>query len=211
MIGNVFSQLSIENATKIEYNPDFIVPEAKKSIGLDPAWGSPSNFAIVATQYVDGMIQVIFADEYPCPFFQTMMDKVWELKQKLGHITNIYVDTANPEIIRDLKRDFNEPYDDQYVKEKIAWCKKNKVLVEDHMQIVPVSFVAPDGPNMLMHFKSLLENPKHLVAIHPRYDKLITSFRSAMATEMKLNKNETIYDDILDAARMAMLFYKFKS
>ena len=62
--------------------------------------------------------------------------------------------------------------------------------MEDHMQIVTISFVAPDGPNMLMHYKSLLENPKHLVAIHPRYDKLITTLRSAMATEMKLNKTK---------------------
>jgi hypothetical protein len=31
LIGNVFSQLSIENATKIEYNPDNINPNAKKS------------------------------------------------------------------------------------------------------------------------------------------------------------------------------------
>ena len=36
LIGNVFSQLSIENAIKIEYNPDNINPNAKKSIGVDP-------------------------------------------------------------------------------------------------------------------------------------------------------------------------------
>jgi hypothetical protein len=53
LIGNVFSQLSIENATKIECNPDDINPYAKKSIGIDPGFGS-SKFAIVITQYVDG-------------------------------------------------------------------------------------------------------------------------------------------------------------
>jgi hypothetical protein len=46
LIGNVFSQLSIENATKIEYNPSNINPNAKKSVGVDPSYGS-SNFAIV--------------------------------------------------------------------------------------------------------------------------------------------------------------------
>lgn len=182
------------------------MPEAKKSMGLDPAWGSPSNFAIVVTQFVDGKIQVIFADEYPRPFFQAMIDKVFELKQRLGQVTNIYCDSANPEIIQELKRGFNEPYDNQYVKEKIAWCRKHRLLVEDYMTIVPINFT--DGPNLLAHTKALLESPDNLIAIHPRYEKLLTSLRTAMATEMKLEKSETSYDDVLDAARMALSFYR---
>ena len=63
LVGNVFSQLSIDKVTKIEYNPDLINPNAKKSIGIDPSFGS-SKFAIVATQLVDGKIQVIHAEEY---------------------------------------------------------------------------------------------------------------------------------------------------
>ena len=35
LIGNVFSQLSIDNAIKIKYNPQNINPNAKKSIGVD--------------------------------------------------------------------------------------------------------------------------------------------------------------------------------
>jgi hypothetical protein len=207
LVGNVFSHQSIDNATKIEYNPDNIVQESQKSIGLDPAWGS-SNFALVATQFVDGKIQVIFADEFPRPFFQAMIDKVWELKQKLGVVTNIYCDSSSPEVIQSLKRDFHEPYDNQWVKEKIAWCKKNKRLIENYMTIVPISF-SVDGANLLTHFKSLLESPDNLVAIHPRYDKLLTSLRTAVAIEMKLQKQDTVYDDILDAARLAMWYYKF--
>jgi hypothetical protein len=207
-LGGVFSYQSIENATKIEYNPDNIVPEAKKSMALDPAWGSPSNFAIVVTQFVDGKIQVIFADEYPRPFFQTMINKVWELRQQLGHVTNIYCDAANPEIIQELKRSVNEIYDNQYVKEKIAFCKKNRLLVENYMTVVPINFV--DGPNLLAHTKALLESPDNLIAIHPRYDKLLIALRTACTTEstMKLDKSETSYDDILDSFRMALSFYR---
>jgi hypothetical protein len=80
----VFSQLSIENATKIEYNPDIINPNAKKSIGVDPAFGGDSKFAIVVTQFVDGKIQVIFAEEYERPNFQAMINRIWEIKQKCG-------------------------------------------------------------------------------------------------------------------------------
>ena len=62
LVGNVFSQASIENCQKIEYNPQNIHQDVKKSIGIDPSYGS-SNFAIVATQLVDGKIQVIEASD----------------------------------------------------------------------------------------------------------------------------------------------------
>ena len=61
----------------------------------------------------------------PEPFLQAMVDKLWELKRMLGSVTNIYVDSANPEIIQTLKRDFNELHSDQCVREKITcwkWC-----------------------------------------------------------------------------------------
>jgi hypothetical protein len=77
----------VENATKIGYNPDNINPNAKKSFGIDPGFGS-SKFAIVISQYVDGKIQVIHAEEYDRPNFATMINTIWQLKQKRGHISN---------------------------------------------------------------------------------------------------------------------------
>ena len=47
-----------------------------------------------------------------------------------------------------------------------------------------------------------------LIAIHPTFEKLITSLRTAVANEYKLQKEETSYDDILDAFRLALQFYK---
>ena len=75
LIGNVFSQLSIDNATQIQYNPENINPNAKKSFGVDAGFGS-SKFAIVVTQFVDGKIQVIFAEEYERPNFQAMINRI---------------------------------------------------------------------------------------------------------------------------------------
>jgi hypothetical protein len=63
------------------YDLGVIHPNVKKSIGIDPSYGS-SNFAIVATQLVDGMIQVIEASEYQCPNFTDMIQKIWQLKQQ---------------------------------------------------------------------------------------------------------------------------------
>jgi hypothetical protein len=77
------------------------------------------------------------------------------------------------------------------------------------MKVVPVSF-AQEGPSMLVHCKSLLENEDSLVAINSQYDKLITGLRGAVAVEYKLNKNETPYPDLVDAQRLAMKFFKLR-
>ena len=124
LIGNVFSEFSIQNATKIEYNPENINPNAKKSIGVDPGFGS-SKFAIVITQYVDGKIQGIHAEEYDRPNFSVMVNTIWQLKQQCGYISNIYVDAANPEVWESLKREFEERYDQQYIRDRIAECRSS--------------------------------------------------------------------------------------
>jgi hypothetical protein len=213
LIGNVFSQASIEKATKIDYNPDNINPNAKKSIGIDPGFGS-GNFAIVATQLVDGKIQVISAEEYDRDEagFSDMIHEVWKLKQRCGHVTNIYVDAANPEIWQALKKEFSEPFDERTVREKKAYAMKYNLHIEDQMFVVPVPF-HPEGAKMLQHAKWLLEEPDEdgngLIAIHKeRFHKLVTALRTSIANEYKLDKEQTSYNDILDAFRLALQFYK---
>jgi hypothetical protein len=210
LIGNVFYQASIDNATKIQYNPSQINPNAKKSFGVDAGFGS-SNFAIVVTQYVDGKIQVIFAEEYERPNFAAMIDKIWQLKQQCGYISNIYVDAANPEVWASLKREFEERYDIQYIKDTMAECRKLNTHIEDRMIVVPVPF-SVEGAKMLQHAKYLMEETEEdgssLIAIDKRFDKLITGLRTAVANEYKLDKEVTSYDDIVDAFRLSLVFYK---
>jgi hypothetical protein len=42
------------------------------------------------------------------------------------------------------------------------------------------------------------------IAIPEKHDKLITSLRTAYAKELDLDKNQTSYDDLLDALRLAL-------
>jgi hypothetical protein len=77
-----------------------------------------------------------------------MIDEVWELKQKCGHVTNIYVDAANPEVWQSLKREFEEPYNEQYIKDKVAYAKKHDLHVEDQMFVVPVPFSIQSWPKV---------------------------------------------------------------
>jgi hypothetical protein len=56
---------------------------------------------------------------------------------------------------------------------------------------------------------STLEN--RYIQIHPSFDKLITSLRSAWAKDVVLDKEVTSHDDILDAFRLALRAFKEQS
>ena len=179
-------------------------------MGVDAGFGS-SKFAIVVTQFVDGKIQVIFAEEYERPIFAAMINRIWEIKQQCGYISNIYVDAANPEVWESLKREFDEPFNQQYIRDQFAYCKKYNSHIEDRMIVVPVPF-SVEGARMLQHAKWLMEETDEdgssLIAIDKRFDKLLTGLRTAVANEYKLDKEVTSYDDIVDACRLALTFYK---
>jgi hypothetical protein len=209
LIGNCFSTLSIENCQNIEYNPLSVIPDCKVSIGIDPSFGS-SKFGIVATRFVNERIEVIEAEEWDRPDFNDMINRIWQIKQQHKVDDNnltIYVDAANPEIWSSLKRMLNEPYSEQYVFEKLAYYKKNRINPANYMKVIPVSF-STQGAKMLQHTKSLLEDKDNLIAIDKQFDKLITSLRTAVANEYKLDKEQTSYHDILDAFRLSLQLYQ---
>jgi hypothetical protein len=160
---------------------------------------------------VDGKIQVIEAREYQRPNFTDMIEKIWQPKQRYGYVSNIYVDAANPEIWQALKREFGENYNDQWVRDQIAECRKYNLHVEDRIFICPIAF-SVEGAKMLQHTKWLMEEKDEdgssLIAIHPSFDKLLTALKTAVANEYRLDKMETSYDDILDVFRLALTFYK---
>jgi hypothetical protein len=160
---------------------------------------------------VDGKIQIIEASEYQRPNFTDMISKVWDLKQQYGHVNNIFVDASNPEVIQSLKQQFDERYDEQYVREQIVFCRKYNLHIEDKMFVVPLAF-AVEGAKMLQHCRYLLdetdEDGSSIIAIDKRFDKLLIALRTAVMEEWKLNKAETSYSDTLDAFRLALTFYK---
>jgi hypothetical protein len=77
------------------------------------------------------------------------------------------------------------------------------------MFIVPV-FFSTEGAQMLQHCKLLLENENNIVAINPKFGKLITSLRTAVANEYRLDKEATSFNDLMDAFRLAMTFYRLR-
>ena len=155
---------------------------------------------------------MIYADSYDRADFTDMVSEVWDLKQKCGHVYNIYCDAANPEVVHALKKEFDERFDEQYIRDQSAYCRKHNLHLEDSMFIVPVPF-SMEGAKSLQHAKWLLdereEDGSSLIQIdRERFHKLVTALRTAVANEYKLDKEVSVFNDILDAFRMALTFYK---
>ena len=163
-------------------------------MGIDPAYGS-SSFGIVITQFVDGQVQILHAEEYKRPDFNEMLSNAWDLLVKHS-VQKIYIDGANPSFIKSLKMQWGERPDYENVK------KEHR----QYMIVQPVDF-NQEHKEMLGHCKMLLE--RGYIAINPAFDKLIISLRTAVAEENILDKETTSYADIFDAYRLALKHYKF--
>lgn len=51
---------------------------------------------------------------------------------------------------------------------------------------------------------------KKYLAIDPKYDKLLTSLRTAYANELTLDKDQTLYNDLLDGLRLGLKAYQIE-
>jgi hypothetical protein len=78
-------------------------------MGIDPAYGS-SSFGIVITQFVDGQVQILQAEEYKRPDFNEMLSNAWDLIVKYA-VQKIYIDGANPSFLKSLKLQWGERSD----------------------------------------------------------------------------------------------------
>jgi Terminase RNaseH-like domain len=175
-------------------------------MGIDPAWGS-SAFGIVVTQWVDNHIQILHAEEYHRPDYNEMLSTVYGLMSKY-RVDKVYIDGANPSFIKSLKLQIGEESEyDQVIARYKAQGLGNATK---DMRIVPINFNT-EHKAMLGHCKMILENDGGRIAINPdRFDKLITSLRTAVDNDGTLDKESTSYNDIFDAFRLALKFYHFE-
>jgi hypothetical protein len=206
-IGNVFHTLDIEAAIVTQQQGQEMLDWTTstmigRSMGIDVAWGDTSKFAIVITQYRNNRVEVFYAESFDKPQMNQIINHILQLKQR-HHITRLYVDGANPEVIRELKRRIGEFENIQeYYTEEQIW----QMRYGDNMQIIPVNF-QKRHKGMLQWTYTLMS--KKLVRIHPSLQKLIVSLRTAIVSdEWKLDKQQTSHDDILDSFRLALCNYE---
>lgn len=204
MIGNVFhvndidaALAPLEEAREImEWSTSAMLG---RSMGLDPAWGSDSDFGIVITQKRNNKAEVFHAENVSKPRFHEVISHIMQLKQQ-HHVTKIYIDGANPLVVRELKKRIGEyEHYDRYTEDQL-WSMRT-----GDMQIIPVNF-QKRHVQMLQWTVELMQ--KGMIRIHPSLSNLVISLRTAVATEGKLNKDETSYNDLLDGLRLSMLNYE---
>jgi hypothetical protein len=123
-------------------------------------------------------------------------------------VEKVYIDGANPSFIKSLKLQIGEDAD--YDKVIARYRSEGLGDGTQDMKIVPVSFKS-EHKAMLGHCKMILEKDGGRIAINPdRFDKLITSLRTAVDNDGTLDKEATSYNDIFDAFRVALKFYHFR-
>jgi hypothetical protein len=106
-VGNVFHTLDIEAAICTQQEGYEMLDQSTstmlgRSMGIDVACGGTSKFAIVITQYRNRKVDVFYADSFEKPQMNDIINHIMQLKHR-HHCTKIYVDGANPEVIRELK------------------------------------------------------------------------------------------------------------
>ena len=148
------------------------------------------------------------AEEYHRPDYNEMLSTVYSLMIKYD-VDKVYIDGANPSFIKSLKLQIGEEPD----YDKVIARYRSEGLGGDgtqDMKIVPVNF-NKEHKAMLGHCKMILEQDPGKIAINPdRFDKLITSLRTAVDNDGTLDKQSTSYNDIFDAFRLALKFYRWE-
>ena len=202
-IGNIFSSSQIDLCQQLgeEYDTTKIPVSlyTLKSTGVDFGFSS-SETAIVTLEHIKvgndnrHIIRVIEAESIPKGDPNKIVELCWSLWKQWGYMNQIfYCDGSNRALINLLKIRWQE---------SLSW--ESTESFGSNVKIRPVNFNT-EHKNMLSNLHALVS--KGFLAIDPKYDKLIVSLRTAYAKELTLDKEQTSYDDSLDALRLSLKGY----
>jgi hypothetical protein len=220
LAGNVLSPEAVDKCittglTLAETAPidNWDIP-TKYVMSIDIGWGS-SNTAIIVSRYVNGKVQIIHSQEMVRPLFSDVLNIIWQLYHKCNgrdRLRNILVDASATELYTALCNEFDINPSQKYLADKQKWCKERNVYLGDHMYLCPIPF-NPQGRYMLNHAQRMIEfqesNGSAIIGIHPQFEDLITSCRSAYAVEDKLDKDRGVFADSFDSLLMNLSWYKW--
>ena len=212
--GNVYSHLSIDKAVErgTLYNPDpeLVNRYTRKYIVIDEGFSS-SKFGIIVGQWNQKQIEILEAEELQSPLYEDAIKHIFELREKYGNVLNICFDASRPELGMSLKKKVGERYDWPYVQEKLQYCKKHNIDPATKMIIVPVPFTQENKVIMTSHSRRLLDDSRGLIAINPKFDKLVIALKAAIFDDRGiLDKEQSPHNDLLDCFQMLCSLFKFK-
>lgn len=191
-IGNVFSTFDINRAIELgeQYKNYEINQDRLHFAGVDEGFGSSKTAAYIGElmeyEGESGIVRIIWGKEWERAVPSEVVDEMFDLHKEIRNL-KWFIDSSNAGFINECKVVFGE---------STAWKKAENVSVSSY-DIIPVNFRLHEY--MLRKTASFLT--RAMIAIPRRYDKLITSLRTATAVEWDLKKEETVNDDSLDALR----------
>jgi len=128
-----------------------------------------------------------------------IVELCWSLWKQYGYMNiHFFIDGSNAAMVNLLKIKFNE---------SLYWQQIKDFGSNSNVKIRPVSFNS-EHKNMLSNLHAVVT--KGYLAIPEKYTELLTSLRTAYATELDLDKKQTSYDDLLEALRLSLKAYNFE-
>jgi hypothetical protein len=200
-LGNVFLPSEIEQSISPKehrYNSACIT-----SIGIDPGFGS-SKFAITVLQYENSILKVLYAKQWDRPSYEDMINEVTRLRYQYKS-TKVYIDGANPDLIKSVKIHINENPDYESV---IAQATREKIDPEYRMEIIPVSF-SQYGKELLGRFQYFVS--KGWFSVPSTCTDLIMDMRTASYLDNGNLDKKAVGSrtfDLLDSTRLALKLFE---
>jgi hypothetical protein len=198
-VGNVFLPSQIQTCIDLgnEYSINKIPVSlyTLKSVGLDPGFSSSATGIVVLEHIKDeDKIRVIESHLIEKGDPNAIVELCWSIWKKHEFMNTLFfIDGSNRAMVNLLKIKWDEP---------LTW--ETSQTFGPNTKIRPVNF-STEHRNMLSNLHAIIT--KEYLAIPEKHDKLLTSLRTAYAEELNLKKEQTSYDDLLDALRLALKGY----
>jgi len=207
-VGNIFTSSQIDQC--IELGKEFDTTKIPvslytlKSVGIDPGFSSSSTGIVVLEHIkVDNdnrhVIRVIQCELIEKGDPNQIVELCWNIWKRHNYMNTVYfIDGSNRAMVNLLKIRYQE---------SLAWENIPDFGHNSSIKIRPVNF-ASSHKDMLSNLHAVVS--KGYLAIPSKFDKLITSLRTAFATELSLDKKVTSYDDLIDSLRLGLRAYNFQ-
>jgi hypothetical protein len=211
--GNVFRPEHIQRAielakTQPAYDPSYL-QDFPKSMGVDPAFGSESMFAIVVTQMRNGIIEVTYAEEFTGMDHDSMCRMILGMMHRMN-ITKVYIDGNMQSVSDMLKMKQNDvPSDEDRRIKSVPFDE----LRYSKYKINPIMFGGQRGYGMQMIQHAQRIFSENLIAIDElRFSPLIQQLKTATLVNPSgeapsLDKETYGTMDLFDAFRLSLVNY----
>ena len=195
LIGNTFPPSLVERCMELGDENSGINTLAYHPCGVD--FGFSDAKTVICVGEWDNekkMLRVVKMDDFgtnpPTP--EQVANRMFDLYQELGPNTHFFVDGSNAGTVNQIKIKFQE---------NLNWRQQKQDIINKSDRIHPINFgYQKEHCKLLFNMYDLAS--KDMLAIPSKYEKLITSMRTAMMVEYDLDKNETVNHDYLDACRL---------